>query len=125
MADIPQQVSWSDEARRVLSAARASTNDLAEYQQQVTTGAAQLWRFPFNRSTYLLTRVEQYLSGDCDLVMVAGAGEKAAQVIQWAGALAEREGMSLRVHIVRPGLKRLLEKYGCYQSEIVMRREHG
>ena len=127
MAIHPEKITWTKEAGEALAQARATPADLAVYRADTESGTAQLWRIGGAKVSYVLTRVEQDQSGARELVIVAGAGQKAAHTIRWFTELAAGAGIeTIRAHINRPGLQRMFEASGFKLEEWIMRANtHG
>lgn len=123
MAVHPTQVDqWCPEAEASLSRARATPGDLEAYRADVADGLAQLWRVPGEPVSWVLTRVEQDMAGDLEMVIVAGAGQNAPDTIGWFTELARLQGIpTIRAHINRPGLTRIFERQGYHLDEWIMR----
>lgn len=122
MAVTAEKISWTEEAGRFLATARATPADLAQWQEDVQAGTAQLWQFSGDFKSYVLTRVEEYHGGQLEMVIVAGAGKNSREVIAWVTKLAKDHGIpTIRAHINRPGLCRIFQKQGYHLDEWVMR----
>lgn len=110
------------EARAALKTARANDQDLNQWAREIIRETAQLWRISGESNGYLLTRVEEIDRDRLELVLIAGSGENARPVIQWARQLAEAHQIdSIRTHITRPGLQRIYESEGWHEAERIMR----
>ena len=126
MAFTAQKVAWCDRAAEYLERARATPADLQQWRQEVADNQAQLWKITGGFESYVLTRVEEYATGALEMVIVAGAGEHAREVIRWATQLARENGIpSVRAHINRPGLQRIFEREGYHLAEWVMRIQNN
>jgi len=123
VAVFPKEINrWTRAAGEALATARATPADLDAYRADVESGQAQLWEIPGDPVSYVLTRVEQDTAGNLELVIVAGAGQNAAETIEWFNELASKAGIpSIRAHINRPGLARIFERQGYTLDEWVMR----
>ena len=83
---------------------------------EVAAGVSQLWRIVGNSDGWLVTRTEPE-----EFVIVAGAGKNALPVMAWATRQALAQGLSVRTHIQRQGLRRMYESLGFVADEIVIR----
>ncbi|WP_250655053.1 hypothetical protein [Alkalimarinus coralli] len=119
-----RQIAWCPEAENGLARAAGSPAVLEAVKREVLNGEGQLWQFDQPDSCgYVVTRVEETKpSGMLELVIVLGEGCGAKRVIKSFMKVAKDYGIeSMRTHIKRPGLKRIYERLGWSQSEIVMR----
>lgn len=113
-----RRATWCDQAAEALHAAARGDLDLiaAQCRHQVS----DLWRIEGRAEGWLVTRQEPD-----ELVIVAGAGRNCRPVIRHITARAIAAGLSVRVHLVRPGLKRIYEAEGFGFAEYVLRKGHG
>jgi len=118
---------WSEEAGRAL--ARALADGGPDVRAEVEQGAAELFRVP--GLGWIVMRIEEHLSGRRELVIVAAVNLErrelaAAATLPGLIALARaQEVHSIRVHSARPGMGRLLERFGFRAVERVYRLEIG
>lgn len=108
-----KRAAWSDEAERVL--APAAFGDMDWIRAEVLEGIADLWQLGGSAAGFLVTRQE-----GGELVLVAGAGRNAAGVIRHCLGLARANGLTVRAHIRRAGMKRIYERAGFRLREVVM-----
>ncbi|SRR5258706_1820716 len=112
IAKIPQ---WSDAAELGLGETLGKFRD--ELADQVNRGIAELWRL--GRRTYLLTRLDKWAHGS-ELVVCCLKGEGLHEIAPVIIERAKKQGIdSIRFHTTRPGLSRLVSRYGFRESERV------
>lgn len=123
-----KQIGWGLNAEKGLQRAAGSPVDLAAIKEEVVKGESQLWEIKSSlASGYVVTRVEEITrGGPLEMVIVLGEGAGAKEVIPELMTMARNYGIeTIRTHIKRPGLKRIYERLGWKQSEIVMRFNCG
>lgn len=113
-----QKIEWSEKAAKKLES--ALLGDSLQIQNQVALGVAELWQI--EQTSYLVTRVEHTADDKRELVFVAGAGENAAEVIEYFKEKAKKSGVkTMRLHSNLKGMIRLVRKSGFVPVETVYR----
>lgn len=108
------QENWSDEAEAGLIISAGA--DLLHIKNEVTENISQLFRMGTDGFTVL--RYEREFK---ELVIVLGEGKNAKKWLPVIEDYARSIGAnSIRTHITRVGLRRLYERIGFSQTEIVM-----
>jgi hypothetical protein len=112
---------WSDLAAHTLK--RVAGLDLSNIRREVEQGVAQLWHCVDSDGNggYVVTRVEQ-LGNRREWVWLAGAGKGFLVFAPLFLKAAQEQGLSVRVYINRPGMRRLYDRLGFHVSEVVMRK---
>lgn len=105
---------WCDDAADALL--EASRGDLDIIAAEVKAGVSNLWRISGASAGWMVTREEPG-----ELVIVAASGVNALPIMAFVTEKAISAGLSVRVHLVRPGLIRMYKSIGFEQAEIVMR----
>lgn len=108
-----RRVDWCIEAETAFASHCDTAADLAEIAVQVMDGDAQLWRFEGKAAVWLVTRLERYPTGKKELVLVNGIGKNSRAVLDVCDRIAQKAGAeSLRAHIARPALGRIMKARG-------------
>lgn len=108
-----KKVLWSLEAQRALKPACRGDDEIIK--QQVLNGESNLYQ---GDDGFVVLRGE-----GLELVIVAGAGKQAKNFYNEITCLAKNSGFkSLRTHVVRRGLMRILERSGFDEAERVYRK---
>lgn len=112
---------WNDEAGAELAPALGA--DIEIVREQVQTGDARLYRV--QGYGWIVLRVERAGTGP-ELVLVAGAGQGLRDVVPALVRLARDNGCnSVRAHVERPGMIRLMAGCGFEAVHTVMRASCG
>jgi hypothetical protein len=124
-------VKWNELASDwIAEAARGADKQL---RAEVEKGISQLWQCSDGELFgFAITRIEKDLeTNDFELVLVAGVGSGLIRFANYFIEFADKNNMTVRTHIVRPGLIKMFDKLGFKiaerrEYEIVLRREkHG
>lgn len=115
---------WNGEAQRCLAV--SGGRDLPVIARQVKEGVAQLWECESERShAWVVTRVDADEAGvEWCIVLFEGSGLH--EFVPHFVDAARARGIPLRAHLRadRPGLLRMVRKYGFGPTEIVVRARH-
>ena len=113
---------WCDQAEAGLIV--SGGRDLPELKRQVQTGIAQLWKCEKgHRVAWCVTRLDRDAAGD-EWVICLFEGTGLHEFIPLFVQAADEKGIPLRAHLnaKRPGLLRMVQRYGFEPTEIVVRK---
>lgn len=113
-----KSIPWGDEHDLLLKIAAGCRKDLEIVRRQVKNGIAILWECKQGKySAHIVTRLEE--GDELCVVFFEGSG------LNIFGPMilksAHNQGLSVRAHVKRKGMVRMLEKIGLKQSETVLR----
>jgi hypothetical protein len=113
-------IQWNADAERALS--RVEGLDLGDVKREVLEGIAQLWECGDGTQIemYAVTRVEKHSKGK-EWVWLACAGRNFHRFASAGLMAAHGYGLSIRVHVRRPGMRRIYERLGFAPDALTMR----
>lgn len=117
-------VPWNDTAAAMFD--RIAGTEVEWLKREYDSGAhVQLWEFTDEAGLagYALTRLER-IGAFYEWVWLAGTGRDFKKHAEALARPALDAGISIRVYVHRPGMRRLYERIGFHVGEYVMRRSY-